>query len=213
MDVADRGRRAGSVDSDELAVRAANVAGDIHDPRLVGEARVVGVRGVVVGPSTGALHNVMPTGTAVAADLHLLAGTERAIGARDDERAVLGVEVGSTGIIRDRGDVDCGRRRNGVDYDWRSVRICTRVTGCVGHGDPEIARGWPTNNSRQICNAGKVACRDGVRSIGCDCRSGDPKGEICVCIMQRYRAADFGRAGERQRRQIRNIVRLRLAGI
>ena len=62
-------------------VGGADIAGGVDHPRRVGEARAVRVGGVVIAPARAGLRNIVPGGAAVAADLDLLARSQRAVGA------------------------------------------------------------------------------------------------------------------------------------
>ena len=62
-------------------VGGADIAGGVDNPRRVGEARAVRVGGVVIAPARAGLRNIVPGGAAVAADLDLLARSQRAVAA------------------------------------------------------------------------------------------------------------------------------------
>src|SRR5712675_2022498 len=111
-----------NVDGDGLAGGGADIAGGVNNPRRVGEVRRVRVGGVVVAPGRrGELGNIVPAGAAVAADLNLLARSQRAVGARHDQRGVAGDEVvigaAKRGVGDNRGDRQRLRRRTRVDGD------------------------------------------------------------------------------------------------
>ena len=107
------------VDGDGLAGGGADVAGGVDDPRLVGEARAVGGRVEVAPGRRGVLHNVVPRAAAVIADLDLLAGAKRAVGAGHRQRGVAGDEVRRrrTGVVGNRRDRQRLGRPRGVDGD------------------------------------------------------------------------------------------------
>ena len=105
------------VDGDGLAGGGADVAGGVDDPRLVGEARAVGGRVEVAPGRGGVLRDVVPRGAAVIADLDLLAGAERAVGAGHRQRGVAGGEVRRAGVGGNRRDRQRLGRPRGVDGD------------------------------------------------------------------------------------------------
>src|SRR5262249_23692843 len=79
----------------------------------------------------GLLPGARRGGPAVAAHLHLLAGAERAVGARHRQRGVAGDEVaGGAGVVGDRRDVHRRRRRIVVDVRIdREVSVAASANG------------------------------------------------------------------------------------
>jgi len=106
------------VDCDGLAGGAADVAGGVHHPRLIGEARVVDGR-VGIAPVRGVGRRDVEPGRAVGADLHLLAAAEHAIAAGYRQRGIAGDEVcrRRPGVGGHRVDRHCRRGRRGIDRD------------------------------------------------------------------------------------------------
>ena len=90
-----RFRRRRGVDGDRLAGGGADIAGGVHDPRLIGEARrmrVVGsTRLQVVAVSGATSVQVVPPSLLT---WIFSPAAERAVGARDRQRGVAGDEVG-----------------------------------------------------------------------------------------------------------------------
>ena len=120
-----RRRRRRRVDGHRLAVGVGtDIAHGVDDPRLVGEARAVR-RGIGIAPGgRRAGGDIEPAGAAVAADLHRLAGAERAVRARHRQRRVVGDKVARRGaaVGGNRRDRNRRRRRRRVDR-YREVAV------------------------------------------------------------------------------------------
>ena len=139
-----RRRRRHRVDGHRLAGGVGtDIAHGVDDPRLVGEAGAVR-RGIGIAPGAGrAGGDIGPAGAAVAADLHRLAGAERAVRARHRQRRVVGDIVARRGAAVGGNGRDRNRRRRRRRVDRHRGRRRVRCWHC-----PLCRSAWP---SRRTC--------------------------------------------------------------
>ena len=133
-----------------LAVLAPTLPARVDDPRLVGEARGVR-RGIGIAPGARRAGGIGPAGAAVAADLHLLAGAERAVRARHRQRRVAGDIVARrrAAVGGNRGDRNRRRRRRRVDRHRGGRRVGAGIARRVGQPGRHVERALALRRDRR----------------------------------------------------------------
>ena len=147
-----RRRRRRRVDGHRLTVGVGiDIAHGVDDPHLVGEARAVR-RGIGIAPGAGrAGGDIGPVGAAVAADLHRLAGAERAVRARHRQRRVVGDIVARrrAAVGGNRRDRNRRRRRRRVDRHRGRRRVGADIARCVGQPGRHVERALALRRDRR----------------------------------------------------------------